>query len=67
MKDKIVGIKARAFTGQGVRLHKVAVSEAGEVRVWDEVAGHFTLCHRLCTSAEARIRKMAAGGMEPHR
>ncbi len=38
------------MTGESVRL---------TIRVWDDVAGHFTACYELCDSAKRRIRKLA--------
>jgi muconolactone delta-isomerase len=51
--------RAKAFAREGVRTHRFQI-EGETVRVWDEVAGHFTTCHSLSESAEARIRKLAA-------
>ena len=54
----IVTIKAKVFGKiQSVR---AAVDADGTVRVWDSVAGHYTLCHNLSTSARERARKLAA-------
>jgi hypothetical protein len=51
--------RARAFCGEGVRTHKFEVEPDGTVLVWDSVAGHYTLCHSLSDSAQARIRRLA--------
>lgn len=47
-------IRAKAFSGQSVQTHRVRI-EDGIVRVWDGVAGHFTTCHSLSKSTQARI------------
>lgn len=52
--------RAKAFSREGVREHRMLVSADGTVRVWDSVAGHYTTCHSLSKSATARIRKLAA-------
>lgn len=51
--------RAKAFSGEGVRGHRFQVEPTGEVRVWDDVAGHFTTCNSLSESAKKRIAKLA--------
>jgi hypothetical protein len=53
-------IRCRAFTGEPVREHRVSVAVDGTVRVYDSVAGHYTLCHALSPRAVARIRSAVA-------
>lgn len=60
MSTKEITVRAKAFSREGVRSHKVMVYGDGTVRVWDSVAGHYTSCHSLSQSAQARIRKLAA-------
>lgn len=60
---KILTIRAKAFTGEGVRSHRVKV-ENGFVAVWDSVAGHYTVCHALSTRAKVRILAEAAEATE---
>ena len=55
--DKLVYIKARAFTGDKIRLNKCLVDSDGTVRVWDSVANSFTACHILSKAAVTRCRK----------
>lgn len=55
---KIITVRAKAFSGEGVRQHKVMVDGAA-IRVWDAVAGHYTTCHSLSAAAQRRIRKLA--------
>jgi len=42
--------------GEMVRAY---ADEAGRVRVWDSVAGHYTTCHRLTPRQVARVRRLA--------
>lgn len=58
-QDQTVTIRAKAFSGEGVREHKCTVASDGTVRVWDSVAGHYTACHSLSESAVRRVRKLA--------
>jgi hypothetical protein len=51
--------RAKFFGGEGVTTKKVKVDADGAVRVWDSVAGHYTLCHSLSAAAAKRIAKLA--------
>jgi hypothetical protein len=51
-------VKAKAFSGEGVRTHQVMVEDK-TVRVYDPVAGYYTNCHSLSTGAQQRIVKLA--------
>ena len=53
-------VRAKAFTGENVRKHLVMVDDLN-VRVWDSVAGYFTLRHSLSKAAVKRIIAQAAG------
>ena len=59
MSAKIITIRAKAFSCEGVRANRVMV-EDGAVTVWDSVAGHYTSCHVLSASAIRRALKAAA-------
>jgi hypothetical protein len=60
--------KAKAFSHEGVREHSFMVDRDTEtVRVWDDVAGHFTTCHSLSPKAVRRIRKIAEEEHRKHR
>jgi len=59
LRYKSGGSTVKAFTGQGRRNHKLSVSPDGTVRVWDDVAGHYTTCHCMSAAAQSRIRKLA--------
>lgn len=50
---------SKAFSADGVRENRVSVDSAGIVRVYDDVAGHYTVVHSLSAGAESRIRRMA--------
>lgn len=52
-------VRARAFSSEGVREHRVQVDSRGVIRVWDSVAGHYTSCHSLSQRVQRRIRKLA--------
>jgi hypothetical protein len=57
--DKMI-ITVRAKAWDRVERIRCMVERDGTVRVYDDVAGHYTLCHRLSKSAQARIRKLAS-------
>lgn len=57
--SKKIDIRAKAFSGEGIRKHRVLVENDGSVLVWDSVAGHYTRCHSLSRSALLRARKIA--------
>ena len=59
MSTKIITIRAKAFSCEGVRAHRVMV-DGGAVTVWDSVAGHYTSCHVLSANAIRRAIKAAA-------
>lgn len=63
--ERFLTIRCKAFSGQGVRNHRVHVEAdmidsdivtRGNVRVWDDIAGHFTLCHALSDRTIKKIR-----------
>jgi len=49
-----------AFPGHRRTNYAVAIDAAGNVRVWDDVAGHFTTCHILTDEQKAAIKTKAA-------
>ena len=55
----VVVARAKAFAGQGVGTHKFEVESDGTVRVYDPIAGYYTLCHSLSDATQNRIRKLA--------
>ncbi len=57
---KEITVRCKAFSGEGVRENRVMVDEDGTVRVWDSVAGHYTLCHSLSPDSQRRIARLAA-------
>lgn len=50
--------RAKAFSGQGVRAHRMMISD-GTVRVWDSIAGHYTTCHVMSAATQRRIARLA--------
>ena len=51
--------RGRAFTSEQSGTYRVMVTSDGSVHVWDSVAGHFTRCHVITASAQARLRAKA--------
>jgi hypothetical protein len=49
-QDVVVNVMVKPFSGQRRKMHRCMVSPGGTVRVWDSVAGHYTLCHSLSAS-----------------
>lgn len=49
----------RAFTASSQWGYRASVEPDGTVRVWDSVAGHWTLCHALSPQQIAYVRRMA--------
>ena len=47
--------RCRAFTGFGLRLHRIRIKPDRSVLVWDSIAGHYTNCHRLSRATQRRI------------
>lgn len=62
--DTTITVRAKAFSCEGVRDHKMIVDEDGTVRVWDSVAGYYTTCHAMSDRTCLRIRRIAAEGAE---
>lgn len=64
----IFSIRARAFTGRietvrvQVNVETLPITRervCGLIRVWDDVAGHYTTCHSLSDAAKRRCRRIA--------
>lgn len=56
----IVIARAKPFPGEQSKVHNFAVDpDEQSVAVWDHVAGHYTRCHSLSETAEARILRLA--------
>lgn len=51
--------RCKAFSGEGVREHKIMVTADCQVRVWDDVAGHYTICNSLSDGAQKRLVREA--------
>lgn len=52
-------ITARAKVFGKMDEYEFQIDGYGTVRVWDEVAGHYTTCHSMSKAQERRIRKLA--------
>lgn len=62
MKNQTIEIEAKvkAFSCESSpRVHRLSISSDGNVRVWDDVADHYTTVHAMSTATQARIRKLA--------
>jgi hypothetical protein len=58
-QNKTIQVRAKAFSDRGVEKISVSIDSDGTVRVYDSIAGHYTVCHSLSRSAQARIRQLA--------
>jgi len=54
---KTIKMRCKAFSGEGVRMNLLMLTDDGTVRVWDNVAGHYTTCHILSAAAQRRAKK----------
>lgn len=61
MSKSCIIARAKAFSSESARKYKFCVDTDGTVRVYDSVAGHFTLVHGMSVDAKRRIRKLALG------
>lgn len=57
--SKTLTVRAKAFSGEGVRTNRCTVDADGTVRVYDSVAGYYTTCHSLTSATIRRIRRLA--------
>lgn len=57
MTNSIITARARFF-GK-IETRKCMVDEDGSILVWDNIAGHYTRCHRLSPRTERRIARLA--------
>jgi hypothetical protein len=48
---------AKFFSGRGVETLSVRVDSDGTVRVYDDVAGYYTICHALSSRVQRRIAR----------
>jgi hypothetical protein len=59
MTTKTITMRCKAFSSAAVSVYRLGVSSDGTVRVYDSVAGHYTVCHSLGQAAIRRARKLA--------
>lgn len=57
--DREVKFRCRAFQCEGTREHRFRVSMSGCVRVWDDIAGYYTMNHSVSERDQQKIRKLA--------
>lgn len=55
---KNMQIRCKAFAGGKVAIQKIQVDDKGVIRVWDEIAGHYTTCHSLTNKTIGRINSL---------
>lgn len=53
--------RGKVFTGGGIETVDVRVDDEGTIRVWDEIAQHWTLCHSISVRNQRQIRNAACG------
>jgi len=58
-----ITMSTKAFTGSPRGEYRVDVDEQGVVRVYDPVAGHFTVAHAMTEREQRRARALAAKDM----
>ena len=58
--------RARFFTNYPVERRRVLVDSDGTVRVWDHIAGHFTLRHNLSKAVQTKIARAARKHLTPN-
>ncbi len=56
---KVISVRCRAWSQQPMAVERVSVDADGTVRVYDAVAGHYTVCHALSDGQQRRIRHIA--------
>lgn len=64
MNANLVTVNVRNAFSSSKGTTRAYADSNGTVRVWDAVAGHYTVCHSLTTAQEARVRKMATNAAE---
>jgi hypothetical protein len=57
--EKVITIRAKAFTGYGIEKIHAMVHTDGTVWVYDDVAKHYTNCHALSPRSQQKIRQLA--------
>ncbi len=51
--------RGRVFSGHGIETTDVRVDNCGNVRAWDDIAGHWTTCHSITARNQRAIRRAA--------
>jgi len=52
-------MKIKAFSAEPATMQEIAIDKKGTVRVWDDVASAYTICHILTLDAinAARVKR----------
>jgi hypothetical protein len=58
-QTKNITARAKAFSTEGVGTYRFQIETDGTIRVYDSVAGHYTLCSSLSPSARKRLIQLA--------
>lgn len=59
MATNIVTMRCKAFSPGVTAVYTLRVDDDGTARVYDSVAGHYTVCHSLGQDDIRRARKIA--------
>ena len=51
--------RGKVFSGQGIRTADVQVDDNDTIRVWDDVAEHWTTCHSISARNQREIVRAA--------
>ncbi len=57
--DKFFEARAKAFSGEGIKMNKFLVKSDGTVKAWDSIAGYYTSVHGMSPAVERRLRTLA--------
>lgn len=58
-EDREFLARCKPWKSEGVRENKILVDGDGDVRVWDEIAGHYSFYHSLSPAQIRRLRRIA--------
>ena len=58
-KEVKTTLRCTPFSALPIGPYRLAIEDDGTVRVWDSVAGHYTLCHALSGRTQKRLFELA--------
>lgn len=61
MSSQIVKVRGKWFAGRPAETVSCYVDDAGLVRAWDSVAGHYTICHSASAGLTRKVRAAVTG------